>query len=138
MLISAELKGCVTWFIYFFDLLWARYNCAKFHNCRICVTDFWEGGAFLPPPPPIREQPRKSPSWIGLMSVLVLLLFYNTWCYFSFKSPKNNNMNRIINDTHREKLQEQFNTRICRNRILAPSGYCLNKQLNFHYSITLP
>ena len=64
MLMSAKLKGCVTWFIYFLDLLWVRYNCAKFHRCRICVTDFREGGLFAPSP--IREQPWKSPFWIGL------------------------------------------------------------------------
>ena len=62
MLMSAELKECVTWFIYFLDLLWVRYNCAKFHHCRICVTDSKEG-AFLSP---TREQPQKTPSWIGL------------------------------------------------------------------------
>ena len=45
-------RGCVTWFIYFLDLLWVRYNCAKFHHCSICVTDFREVGAFLPPPHP--------------------------------------------------------------------------------------
>ena len=28
----------------FLDLPWVRYNCAKFHHCRICVTDFREGG----------------------------------------------------------------------------------------------
>ena len=50
----------------FLYLLWGRYNCAKFHHCRICVTDFREGVPFCPPPPPIREQRRKSPSWIGL------------------------------------------------------------------------
>ena len=64
MLMSAELKGCVTWFIYFLDLLLARYICARLHHCRICVTDFREGGLFAPPP--ILEQPRKIPSWIGL------------------------------------------------------------------------
>ena len=51
MLMSAELKGCVTWFTYLLDLLWVRYNCAKFHHCRICVTDFREGGPFCPPSP---------------------------------------------------------------------------------------
>ena len=56
---SAELKGCVTRFIYFLDLLWVRYNCAKFHHCRICVTDFRDRGLFGLP---LREQPRKSPS----------------------------------------------------------------------------
>ena len=49
MLMSAELKGCVKSFIHFLDLLWVRYNCAKFHHCRICVTDFRKI--------PIREQP---------------------------------------------------------------------------------
>ena len=63
MLISAELRGCVTWFIYFLDLPWVKYNCAKFHHCRICVTDFREGGPFCHTS--IREQPRKSPPWIG-------------------------------------------------------------------------
>ena len=42
MLMSVELKGYVTWFIYFLHLLWVRYNCAKFHHCRICVRDFRE------------------------------------------------------------------------------------------------
>ena len=65
MLMSAELKGCVTWFIYFLDLLWVRYNCAKFHHCRICVTDF-RGGGELFAALPIRERPLKSPSRIGL------------------------------------------------------------------------
>ena len=46
MLMSAELKKCVTWFIYFLDLLYVRCNCPKFHHCRIYVTDFREG-AFL-------------------------------------------------------------------------------------------
>ena len=63
-LMSAELKETVTWFIYFLDLLCIRYNCPKFHHCRICVTDFMEGGVIFAPP--IREQPRKSTSWIGL------------------------------------------------------------------------
>ena len=48
MLISAELKGCVTWFIHFLDLHYVRYNCAKFHHCRICVADFREGSLFAP------------------------------------------------------------------------------------------
>ena len=52
MLMSAERKGCVTSFIYLLDLLWVRYNCAKFHHCKIYVTDFREG-AFLPLLPPL-------------------------------------------------------------------------------------
>ena len=51
----------------FFNLLLVRHKCGKFHHCRICMTDFRERGPFCPsPPPPIREQPQKSPSWIGL------------------------------------------------------------------------
>ena len=80
MLMSAELKGCATWFIYFLDLLWVRYNCVKFHHCRICVTDFKEGGLFGPYP--IHEQPRKSPSWLGLRHTL-LQIYDNLWIYFS-------------------------------------------------------
>ena len=66
---SAELKGCVIWFMYCLDFLQVRYNFAKFHQRRICVTDFREwGGLFASPlfPSPICEQPRKGSSWIGL------------------------------------------------------------------------
>ena len=38
MLMSPELKGCVTWFIYFLYLLQVRYKCAKFYHCRIRGT----------------------------------------------------------------------------------------------------
>ena len=55
-LMSAERKGCVTWFIYY---------CDKFHNCTIYVTDFREG-AFLPPHP---WADLKRPILIGLMLV---------------------------------------------------------------------
>ena len=48
-LMSAELKGCVTWFIYFLDLPQLNYNCAKFHHYRIYVTDFMERGLKDPP-----------------------------------------------------------------------------------------
>ena len=74
MLIPAEFKGCVMWFIYFLDLLWVKHNCATFHHCRICLTDFRDGA------PSIREQPRKSPSWIGLkVSLLIILLYRDTF-----------------------------------------------------------
>ena len=69
ILMSAKLKRCVTWFIYFLDPFWVRYNWAKFHHCRICVTDFRERRLFAPPASPIHEQPRKSPSWIGLKCI---------------------------------------------------------------------
>ena len=35
MLMPAELKGLVTWFIYFLGLPWVRYNSTEFHHCRI-------------------------------------------------------------------------------------------------------
>ena len=52
----------------FLDLLWVRYNCAKFYHFRICVTDSRERLSS----PPIREQPPKEPSWIGLRLSLSL------------------------------------------------------------------
>ena len=45
----------------FLDILWLSYNCAKFHHCRICVTDFREVALFAPPPSSL-----SSPAWIGL------------------------------------------------------------------------
>ena len=38
--------------IFSLDVLWVRYNCAKFHHCRICGTDFREGGQRSAQPPP--------------------------------------------------------------------------------------
>ena len=34
-----------------FGSSFGKYNCAKFYHCKICVTDFREGG-FLPLPTP--------------------------------------------------------------------------------------
>ena len=64
MLMSTEIKRCVTWTIYILDLLYVRYNCAKFHNCRIWVADFREGGLFAPPLHLCAAL--KSQCWIGL------------------------------------------------------------------------
>ena len=52
MVMSAEVRRIVTWFIYFLNLLYVRYNCPTFHHCRICGTDFREGGLFDPSPHP--------------------------------------------------------------------------------------
>ena len=46
ILMSAELKGCVTWFLYFWIL---RSNYVKSHHCRMCVSDFREDGPFCRP-----------------------------------------------------------------------------------------
>ena len=56
---ASRTQGGVIRFIYSLDFLYVRYNCIKFHHCRICVTDFRDGGgAFVQPPlPPIREKP---------------------------------------------------------------------------------
>ena len=60
MLMSVELKECVTWFIYFWDLLYVIYNCAKFQYCRISVADFKEGSLFCTPlPPPSVTAPKR-------------------------------------------------------------------------------
>ena len=90
---SAELKICVTRFIYLWDFLQVRYNHATFNQCRICVTDFREDFfcqlvvSNLPPSPQtnkqtnthtqtlrhIPEQPQK------LLSLMVITL---TWVFF--------------------------------------------------------
>ena len=54
---------------------WTWTNCATLHHCRICVTDFREGGVYSGPL--ILEQPQKSPSWIGLN-----VLFWVFQCMF--------------------------------------------------------
>ena len=86
MLISAELKGCVIWFIYFLVLLWVRYNCAKF----VIAGYVWQilgSGPFLPLPL-IFEQPQGDPPWIGLTEIrfkgahlwsILLGLWSNRW-----------------------------------------------------------
>ena len=48
MLISAKLKGCVTWFIHFLDIP---------SHCRICVADFRPGAA---PKKPILNRVKQS------------------------------------------------------------------------------
>ena len=44
MLMSGELKGSVTSFIYFLDLIQIRYNRARFHNCT--TQEVGRGGEF--------------------------------------------------------------------------------------------
>ena len=62
MLKSAERKGfCHV--IYVLLVITVRYNCAKFHQCRICATDLNKErrrGSFCPP---IHQQPWKT--WIS-------------------------------------------------------------------------
>ena len=51
ILMSVELMRFAMWSIYFLDFLYVRYNCAKFHYSRICVTNFRNGLSFWPPYP---------------------------------------------------------------------------------------
>ena len=59
--------------------------CAKVHHCRICVTDFREGGTLLPPPPHPWAALKK-PIWIGLKHDI--LYFYSN--NFEFMLPRAN------------------------------------------------
>ena len=57
ILMSSELKRVsrdlyISWVFF-------KYSCAKFHHCRICVTDIRDG-AFLPPPLPSVRSPKKA------------------------------------------------------------------------------
>ena len=87
MLMPAELKGCVMWSIYFLDLLWERYNCAKFHPCRICLTDFEEddlfGHPWAVPKTPILNTVNKVSTWNVLyLQYLISLSFIFVKCIF--------------------------------------------------------
>ena len=86
--ISRNLGGCNVIHL-FLDLFQVRFNCAKFHYCRICVNDFREEEAFWPP---ILEQPimnrvknvfgkydrfcRKLPIWSHLLKKLCTLIMW--------------------------------------------------------------
>ena len=72
MLMSAVFKGCVTWLIYFLDLI---FMCDKFREDGPC----W--------PPLIREQPRKGPSWIGLRNLPLS---------YTFRTPKITGFEEIL------------------------------------------
>ena len=65
---SAEVRVCITRDSHVFWIFFRWGITAKFHCCRICVTDLGRGGGLFVPP--IREQPQKCPSWIGLKSII--------------------------------------------------------------------
>ena len=112
MLIPAEFKGCVMWFIYFLDLLWVKHNCATFHHCRICLTDFRDGA------PSIREQPQKSPSWIGLkVSLLIILL---SWHFLRASCPNETHFFDIL-----ETLKYWFGVQLGQSYPMAGEGATL-------------
>ena len=103
MLMSADVRMCVTWFIYFLDLLQVRYNCAKFHHCWICVTDIREGGPFCSPNPwaapkmPIRNRVK-----VILLNNVQFSFFWKlilpSFCRFSHshKKPKDSLETRAV------------------------------------------
>ena len=41
---ASRTQGVCQMIYIFLDLLYVRYNCAKFYHSRICVTDFKEAG----------------------------------------------------------------------------------------------
>ena len=53
--VSRTQGACHVIHIFFASSL-GNKQCAEFHHCRICVTDFREEGLFAAPPP-INEQP---------------------------------------------------------------------------------
>ena len=79
-------------FFRFFDLLEVKYKCAKLHHCRICMTDFRDGGTFLFSRllRPIREQSWKRLSWIGLKYMNNSILLKIIWYYLIVFSIKVN------------------------------------------------
>ena len=66
MLMSAELKGCATWYIFWIFFRWG-ITVPSFIISGY-VSQILGRGPFCrsPPPPRIRDQPQKDPSWIGL------------------------------------------------------------------------
>ena len=43
------------------DLLYVKYKCAKFHHCRIYVTDHRDGGIFSTPLPSLNSPEKAYP-----------------------------------------------------------------------------
>ena len=58
----------------FLDLLLVRYNCKASSLWDMCDR-FWGGWGCFFASSFIHEQPRKSPSWIGLIAVLGFIMF---------------------------------------------------------------
>ena len=73
--------------LYFFlDLPYVRYNCAKFHHCRIRVADFREAGPKRPPPTHPWAAPEnpilnrvKTLSWRLTHLQLLLIVYLRLW-----------------------------------------------------------
>ena len=83
LLVSAELKEYVTWFIYiFFDLLYVRHKFAKIHHCRIWVTDFREGVGLFGLPSPLSPHPWASPKRPILYRVKPSIALFLVYCFY--------------------------------------------------------
>ena len=70
-----------TWFICVSDFIYVWYNCAKFHHCRMCVTDFmWWEAFFTIHLPPICDQPlkRSSLNTVNVLGYSILDVQTNT------------------------------------------------------------
>ena len=78
---QAEIKACVTWFLYFLHLLQIRYNCAKFHHCRMCEADFREVDLFAHS---IHEQSKKDHLNSCLKVLIIPFLTFSTLDPFIF------------------------------------------------------
>ena len=87
---STELKGYVSWFIY-----WIFFGEGINVSSFMIVEYVWQilgRGTFLPPPPPsIREQSRKNPSWIGLIipiEVVIKFFLGRMWLFLIIFSQR--------------------------------------------------
>ena len=89
------LKGYITWFIYFLDTLYVRYNCAKFYHCRISVTDFREMGPFYTHPWAAQKRPiinRFKQTESGIVYLTSLHKLVVKWREFTFALSSISNM----------------------------------------------
>ena len=76
MLMSAEPKGCVTWFIYFLDLLWGQVS-SLWGMCDI----FYGCGPFLHLPPSVNSPEKANLNRVNRISKsLLALVVYLTCC----------------------------------------------------------
>ena len=133
MLMSAELMGCVTWFIYFLDLLYVWYNCVKFHHCRICVTDVRTGRPSCTPDLwAARKRPILNRAKDTLMQIFqctdIIVLTYKIWRRFQISTASS-----FWDFPYFEKrnafLQTYRNSRICQQWLLFLFKYKFGRYL---------
>ena len=90
--------------IYFLNLLYVRYNCAKFHHCKTWVTGFKKGALIGPPYPwaipkgPILNRvtatchanPGPERNFEGRNSYILRYIYFNKFLKFPNTSANNN------------------------------------------------